>query len=416
MQSTWENRQTTPWDAIVVGAGVAGAFFAGLAARGGFRVLLLEQNHFPRHKTCGGCLATRGVQLLQQVGALNGFNEFLPVQNAIFKAANGATVHVPFNHQTAQPIAISRSSFDQHLVNWAIEQGTEFADSSQVLSAHQSNAEQPFADETTAGHSRPQQSPTARPNTARRAQTHHLLVRQESKQAVFSTRLLVLADGLGSPLARRLGVQYSSAKAKRIGASWILPEHALTGFSKNTISMHCTRSGYLGIVGLPGSEWNLSASFKAQKPQDFLNRILAEHQIAATPCRELTAPTTVSRPLRQFPNRLGGPGFMLIGDSAGYSEPITGEGMSWAFESAYTAFQAYQHDPRLAPELYEKRIRARRQYRHLAPLLLTQLTARPTTIRVASALQRFSLFPQSLVQRYINSTDQQQTTTSGKRL
>ncbi len=45
------------WDAIIVGAGPAGAMAATLLGRAGCRVLLLEQHRLPRYKPCAGGIA-----------------------------------------------------------------------------------------------------------------------------------------------------------------------------------------------------------------------------------------------------------------------------------------------------------------------------------------------------------------------
>ena len=57
------------WDAIVVGAGVAGGVAAGAA--GTTRVegeALLEKSAWPRDKACGGCLNAAGVGMLRACG------------------------------------------------------------------------------------------------------------------------------------------------------------------------------------------------------------------------------------------------------------------------------------------------------------------------------------------------------------
>ena len=52
------------FDAVVVGAGPAGAATAIRLARGGAHVLLADRAHFPRDKPCGGGLTGRAVREL----------------------------------------------------------------------------------------------------------------------------------------------------------------------------------------------------------------------------------------------------------------------------------------------------------------------------------------------------------------
>ncbi|MCL5270490.1 MAG: FAD-dependent monooxygenase, partial [bacterium] len=56
------------WDAVVVGAGPAGALAARELARVGASVLLVDQAAFPRRKVCGGCLNARALAALSEAG------------------------------------------------------------------------------------------------------------------------------------------------------------------------------------------------------------------------------------------------------------------------------------------------------------------------------------------------------------
>jgi flavin-dependent dehydrogenase len=55
-------------DALVIGAGPAGASCAILLAQSGWRVTLIEQSAYPRHKVCGECLGVGCWQLLDELG------------------------------------------------------------------------------------------------------------------------------------------------------------------------------------------------------------------------------------------------------------------------------------------------------------------------------------------------------------
>ena len=56
------------WDAIVVGAGPAGAMAARELALGGAAVLLIDKASFPRWKVCGCCLNSAALATLASAG------------------------------------------------------------------------------------------------------------------------------------------------------------------------------------------------------------------------------------------------------------------------------------------------------------------------------------------------------------
>ncbi len=66
--NSWDRLWYGPWDAIVIGAGPAGALAARELAGKGVRVLLVEKRRFPRGKVCGGCLNGRALSILDSVG------------------------------------------------------------------------------------------------------------------------------------------------------------------------------------------------------------------------------------------------------------------------------------------------------------------------------------------------------------
>ena len=56
------------YDAIIMGAGPAGASAAILLARSGWRIALVEKLDFPRRKVCGECIAASNLPLLDALG------------------------------------------------------------------------------------------------------------------------------------------------------------------------------------------------------------------------------------------------------------------------------------------------------------------------------------------------------------
>jgi menaquinone-9 beta-reductase len=58
----------THYDAVIIGAGPAGATAAILLARAGWSVAILEKQSFPRRKVCGECIAAPNLALLDALG------------------------------------------------------------------------------------------------------------------------------------------------------------------------------------------------------------------------------------------------------------------------------------------------------------------------------------------------------------
>jgi flavin-dependent dehydrogenase len=64
----------TQFDALIVGAGLAGAAAAILLARAGWSVALVEKQRFPRRKVCGECIAASNLPLLAALGIGDAFD------------------------------------------------------------------------------------------------------------------------------------------------------------------------------------------------------------------------------------------------------------------------------------------------------------------------------------------------------
>lgn len=58
----------TKFDAVIIGAGIAGSSCAILLARAGWKVALVEKQTFPRRKVCGECIAAGNLPLLDALG------------------------------------------------------------------------------------------------------------------------------------------------------------------------------------------------------------------------------------------------------------------------------------------------------------------------------------------------------------
>src|SRR6266702_8731223 len=113
------------WDAVVVGAGPAGAATALRLARAGASVLLLDRARFPRHKPCSEYLSPGTTAVLERLGSdVLGAVERAPhakVYGMQVVAPGGAAMCGRFG--TAYSFALPRATFDTILVRAAEQAG-----------------------------------------------------------------------------------------------------------------------------------------------------------------------------------------------------------------------------------------------------------------------------------------------------
>ena len=117
-------------DVIVIGAGPAGALAAGLLARAGRSVLLLEQHTFPRFRI-GESLLPQSLEVLDRAGVLARLREsgYAKKHGAVF-VTHDAARSARFDFGVSDPSSrfdhafqVDRATFDETLADWAAEHG-----------------------------------------------------------------------------------------------------------------------------------------------------------------------------------------------------------------------------------------------------------------------------------------------------
>ncbi|MBV8463697.1 MAG: geranylgeranyl reductase family protein [Acidimicrobiales bacterium] len=113
------------FDAAVIGAGPAGSVAALVLARAGAKVALVDKATFPRDKACGDLIGPRGVALLDDLGVLP---EGLRLGPMDVVGPTGRVVRLPAPAGRTYPgyaIAVSRRRLDAGLRDAALEAGAE---------------------------------------------------------------------------------------------------------------------------------------------------------------------------------------------------------------------------------------------------------------------------------------------------
>ncbi len=293
------------WDAIVVGAGLAGTMAALGLARVGRRVLLVDKASFPRNKVCGGCMNLRALGVLQRAGlgdlvaGLGG----VPLKSIELSAGDRrAIAPLPGG------MAVSRYRLDEALIRVAIENGVHFIDRCDAT--------------------------LLPPGPDRRV----LRLKRKDETVDVEGSIVLAADGLHSGLLRRSGeVTATIAPDARIGAGILLKDDR-NEFLPGRIYMATGAWGYVGITRVEDGKLDVAAALDAGAlrtfggPGQIVARMLRESGFAL-PAGTMDGSWQGTPPLTRHTARPGAERVFAIGDAAGYVEPFTGEGMAWALSA-----------------------------------------------------------------------------------
>jgi menaquinone-9 beta-reductase len=300
------------WDAIVIGAGPAGALSATLLAREGLKVLLVERRAFPRRKVCGGCLNARALASLDRAG--------LGSRVRSLGAASVRTLRLCLLGRSAAValppgLAVSRAALDEALASAAVEAGCELLTETSALVV-------PDAGATPGGGCR-----------------RVVLQRAGEDPVTARARAIVVADGLGhSSLRECPSFKGRVTASSRVGIGGDTGP-GVVDIEPGAITMAVGHHGYAGAVEVEGGRVNIAAAVDApflKASGGPAGAIHAVFQDAGVPVHgpleavDWMGTLPLTRKLAPLADRA----VFVVGDAAGYVEPFTGEGMAWAFAGA----------------------------------------------------------------------------------
>lgn len=355
----------TEWDAIVIGAGPAGAVVARALALNGVHTLLVEAKDFPRRKTCGGCLNSRAVAALQGAGLGETLERCQPRPiNRLDLYWRGGSLRTPL----PEGRSVSRETLDSALVDAAVQAGVTVRMST---TARVGSCEAGWRSVSIAG-------PTRAPQFLR-------------------ARVVVACDGLGHPSLRDFPeFQTMVSPGSRIGVGAILEgaPDLLEQCPIGAISMAVGRLGYVGLARCERDRLSVAAALDPQRTQQrstsaAICATLAEAGLTGFEIPPDTPWRGVPR-LTQRSAQIAGERLLLVGDAAGYVEPFTGEGMAAAIVGALEAAPwAAEGVPNWRDstawgwaETHRRQVRSR----ELICKGLAWLLRRPTLLRVGFAI------------------------------
>ncbi len=220
----------------------------------------------------------------------------------------------------------------------------------------------------------------------------------DGEAAEVLARVIVGADGPRSIVARAAGVARPSRLGPRLGLTWHQPVPAPD--LPRDARMCLIRDGYVGVAPVPGGRVNigivLGRSWHGQVARRG-GRLVADAIVAAIPSNEDEPagwrsgrpldPLVGAWPLGHRVTRRAGPGWLLVGDAAGFLDPFTGEGIHRALvsaELAATAIHAQGQGRPAALEGYERAMHRRFLAKDVVSTIVQGFLARPAAFEYAA--------------------------------
>jgi flavin-dependent dehydrogenase len=287
------------FDAVIAGAGPAGATTALLLARRRKSVCIYDRSNFPRTKACGEYLSAGTVRLLYGLGAGAQLAPLAREIHGVRLHGHGVSVRIDF----PQPgWSLPRSMLDKALLDAALSAGA------QLVHGRVEHCEDGEASATIG------------------------VVRlPDGEQIEARARAVVGADGIHSLIARKCELAPAVSRGERfaVGGHY-------TGFGKLDayIDMFVAGSRYVAINPLSDETANVMIVGGHPDLAESLAHELAGDLLAGA---RLEGKRIAIGPLWYRAQRLAGLRVLLAGDAAAFLDPFTGQGVYLALQCARIA-------------------------------------------------------------------------------
>jgi geranylgeranyl reductase family protein len=341
------------YDVIVVGAGPAGATLAYELVRSGIDVLLLDKERLPRYKCCAGGLTRRAAKLLD-------FDISQVVEDTVYEITFAFNLDRAFlrEHSEALIYTVMRDTFDQLLVQKAQRLGAVLIEGQKVAGIQVS----------------PEQIEIA------------------TADSVFHCRLVVGADGAYSIVARELNMKRRIEYLAAMESEITVAEKDLARWkSRVQIDLGIIPAGYAWVFP-KRDHLSIGAGCRASRArnlnryyQRFLNSLNIGDYTVARSGSHLIPTCTEGRLVWQ--DRA-----LLLGDAAGLTDPLTGEGIYYAIRSAQLA----------APVIKNYLTKAEGELQDYQQLVEEKIMSE---LRIARTLSKYFIHFPRLVFRMLSKSD-----------
>jgi len=372
--------KTNCFDIGIVGAGPAGSSAAISLARKGYSVVLVDKSTFPRSKLCGDFLNPINWPLFDRLGVAEELLSLAHEKITGFRIScfTGEEASFPFPHHHGRPLSglgLNRLYLDHLLLKRAEREGATVLEGKKVRDLRNDGGQwtitltDPWGDET------------------------------------LRSAFLIGADGRNSLVAERLGLA-GPRESRGSCLGFQLHLRGVQGMNRQ-IQIHLFPGGYAGLAGVGGGITNLCFALEKQRAKDHssIESILENclyknpHLKDALKGSQQASEIQSTYPVHTSRRRSSGDGFVLLGDAAYAPEPITGEGVYFALESANLAseiiHQAFVKGDLSANQMarYEVACKKGLWWRERLNTLNRGLVYRPSLLRPLIRLSSKTSFP-----------------------
>jgi flavin-dependent dehydrogenase len=365
----------TSTEVIVVGGGPAGSTVAALMARRGREVVLLERSPGWRWRACGVFSSPAAVTALRRVGLADDVLAAAtrPIPAMRVEMLDGTAFRLTYgdDDRLVRPaVGFERRSLDEALLAMARAAGVDVRTGVTVTRATFSNGRQA------------------------------VVVRDATDTGELHARVVIGADGVRSMIARAAGVVRAARLGRRVGLTF----HVVDPRPREPLRdarMVLLENAYCGLAPVPGGRLNVGivlagAAWQQRLTADgaaaVVTKVLSAIPRAADDpvdwaAAERSDPIEGAAPLGHRVASRSGDGWLLVGDAAGFLDPLSGEGLHRALVSAELAADAI--DGHLRGEAsslraYDRAMSARFRSKDVVTLLIQAFLARPALIRHAA--------------------------------
>ena len=291
------------YDVIIAGGGPAGASAAYYLAREGKKILILEKEKLPRYKTCGGGLTFKGLSLIP-------FDLSEIIERSCYSVnINDFEANISLVTKREKPVVCMtmRSELDYRLIKAAENYGAEIKERAEIKDLN--NLE----------------------NTIE-------LVLKNKEEKLYS-KFLIAADGALSLAAKKYFGEYNRKHIPALEYELYVEDDILSQFvNSSRFDFGIVPGGYGWVFPKRDhlSVGVLSMKLKGRNLNDYFSAyidILGIKKVYKSEKHGYVIPMSSRRTFAK--NRI-----LLAGDAAGFIDPITAEGISFAILSGQLAAES----------------------------------------------------------------------------